>query len=206
MDSSSIKEAMACRSGEDRRFSLSDATEKRNGEERRHLLKNPVAYIEILEKIPIFKHLTVDQLNKLLPICAKKEYHKNEIVCREGDESLRLFILIKGTLKVIFHDGREFSKIHPLGLVGEMGVFTRQPRSATVISEGDAITLTIHSAELYKVFRLDGNLGIQVLMNVIQDLAGKLRKDNILIEELKQICSPEEFSVLLSKAISEYEK
>ena len=55
------------------------------------------------------------------------------MVFMEGDRPGELYILTEGLLKVTFK-GKEVNKILPISTVGEMGVFTGEPRSATITS------------------------------------------------------------------------
>ena len=112
-------------------------------------------------------------------------------------------ILIKGELKIAFKNGKELSRIQHIGIVGEMGLFTGQQRSASVVAATDCIVLIIHKTELIKLFHEDFIIGIQVLMNVIQDLSQKLRNNNVVLEELRQVVLPGEFTKILSKTMTE---
>ena len=175
------------REGIDRRSDdLGKDTEQRSGKERRSVMANPYSYIGILEKIPMFKGLRVDQFKKILHICSKQIFLLDEVICAEGDESFRMFILLKGSLKVIFADGKEFSRISSVGMVGEMGVFTGERRSASVVGAEEGVLISIHKAELFKLFRHDTDLGIKILLNVILDVSHKLKKSNAIIDELKK--------------------
>jgi len=162
--------------------------------------------IDILEKIPVLRGLTSAQLRKILSISSKQLFSKDDVLCHEGEESYKIFILLKGMLCVTFEDGKELSRITPLGIVGEMGVFTGQRRSATVVASSDCIVLTIHKTDLFNLFRKDPHMGILVLMNVVEDMAHKMRVNNILVEELKQVCPPDEYSMILSRVLKTFEK
>ena len=98
-----------------------------------------------------------------------------------------MFILIKGILKVVFPDGKELSRISPVETVGEMGLFTAERRSASVVAVEDSILLAIYKKELMNLFRKESDVGIQILTNVISDMSNKLKKSNTTIEELKKL-------------------
>ncbi len=192
------------RSGYDRRENQEGATSnQRSGKDRRILSENYLKFIKILEKIPIFKGLTVDQFQKILNICSKRTFEKDEKLCWIGDDSREMFILIRGELKIAFKNGKELSRIQHIGIVGEMGIFTGQQRSASVVAATDCIVLIIHKTELIKLFHEDFIIGIQILMNVIQDLSQKLRNNNVVLEELRQLVLPGEFTKILSKTMTE---
>ena len=76
-------------------------------------------------------------------------------------------------LKITFMDGKSLSLIKPVGIVGEMGIFTGEPRSASVSAATDCLLFTIHRKELFKTFEKDSFLALQILMNVIKDLSNR---------------------------------
>ena len=176
------------RNGKERRTdSLNTHQEQRSGEDRRSMNGKYFQIIKILKKIPIFEGLTDSHFKQILRICAQKIYKQGEYLFWEGDESDRMFILIKGELKVTFLDGTELSRIEPVGIVGEMGIFTDEMRSASAEAVEDSILLVFHKKELFKIFKFDCVLAVHILMNVIKDLSHKLKKNNIVIEELREI-------------------
>jgi CRP-like cAMP-binding protein len=176
--------------------------ERRTGSDRRYTIRRHIQLIEILQKIPLFQGLALHQFKKVLRICARRTFTEDEMLFHSGDESWEMFILLRGELKVTFVDGKELSRIEPIGLVGEMGVFTGQRRSATTLAAAPSILLSIHKMELLKLFRHDADLGIRVLLNVILDLSAKLRRDNEIIENLKQYCPPGTLTGIISAKLN----
>ena len=71
-------------------------------------------------------------------------------------------------------------------MVGEMGVFTDTPRSASVVAIDDSVVLRISKKELYELFKKYSGLGNRILLNVIKDIANKLNEDNEVIEDLRK--------------------
>lgn len=88
--------------------------------------------IQIVQKIQIFKGLTTGRIRKILASCSHKIYQVGELVCRSNIPSDEMSILIAGELAVVTVEGLRVVTISPVTTVGEMGVFTGQPRSATV--------------------------------------------------------------------------
>ena len=194
------------RSGLDRREnSTSVSGIKRTGKDRRVTVKNYYRFIKILEKIQVFENLSVDQFQKILNISSKRTYKKDENLCMTGEDAYEMYILIAGELKIAFTDGKEISRIQPVGIVGEMGIFTGEPRSASVVANTDCIVLTINKIEILRLFQKDCILAMQILMNVINDLSRKLRNNNVIVDEMRQICMPGEFTKILSKILMESE-
>lgn len=174
------------RVGGDRRAQdLDKPDDIRNNPERRGLVKDPGRTIEVMKKIPIFQGLTEDDYAKLIRICAKKTIPKDEVICKKGDDSVELFILLKGQLKVMLNASTFLTFITPIGLVGEIGIFTGAKRTATVVTSVDCTVIRIHKKEILDLFRSNAILSTRVLLNVIADISNKLQEDNDLIEDLR---------------------
>lgn len=152
---------------------------------------------DILVKIPIFRGLKPNQLIKIIKICSMQTFSKDEILFYAGEESYKMFILISGELQVNLKDGKEFSQIKPLGIVGEMGVFSGERRSATVVSAEKSVVLTIHKTDLFTIFYKNPDMVLCILQNVIRDVSQKIRINHILISELKNVYSPEEYQKIV---------
>ncbi len=193
--------------GFDRRGSSANITDhNRFGNERRVTVKNYYRFIKILEKIQLFKNLSVDQFQKILNISSKRTYKEDENLCNAGENAHEMYILLAGELKITLKNSKEISRIQPVGIVGEMGIFTGEPRSASVVANSDCIVLTINKTEIVRLFKKDCILAMQVLMNVINDLSRKLRNNNVIVDEMRQICMPGEFTKILSKILMEGEE
>jgi len=143
----------------------------------------------------------LEQLKNILRICSKRTLAEDEILCYVEEESFNIFVLIKGMLRITFKDGKELSRITPLGIVGEMGVFTGEKRSATVIAASECVVLDILKADLFEILREDPDMGMIVLKNVIEDMAHKMRINNVIIEELKQVCPDREYLTIISRIL-----
>ena len=195
------------RTGIDRRkVQVNVEIDRRSGKDRRTISEKYYQFIKILRKIPIFNGLNVDQFQRIINICSKNVYKKNKKIFLEGEESYEIYILIDGELKVTFADGKELTRIKPVGIVGEMGIFTGEPRSASVEASTDCILLIINRSEFFKLFERDYFLAFKILMNVIKDLSKKLRKNNIIIDELRQVALPGDYSKILSKTLMDIDE
>ncbi len=173
------------RSGLDRRYQqIPTADERRTGKDRREVFADLYQTIQKYKKIPFFEGLTIEQITKMLRICSKKKYPGQKYIYRNGEESTNMFILLKGKLSIRLSSGVEWQSIAPPRFVGEMGIFTGEKRSASVISETECIVLNFSKVELFKLFSIDMDLNNKILLNVIKELSKKMRNDNIQIEEL----------------------
>ena len=92
----------------------------------------PKEVSDVIKKIPLFKGFSPTQIRLILSQCTSINLEPGEIVCECGQPSVDLFILISGELAVVADGGLRLATISPVTTVGEMGVITGLPRSATV--------------------------------------------------------------------------
>ncbi len=175
-------------------------TNEQSAAEQRKTLQHQFRLVEVLEKIPLFRGLSMHQFKQILKIFKSKMIPQNQVICKVGEESFEIYILLKGTLKLTFEDGKEFARVNPIGIVGEMGVFTGDRRSASIVAATDCLLLSIHKSELMRMLRADAGLATKVLMNVIETLSDKIRHDNRIIEDLRQICPPGRWTQIIGDA------
>ena len=121
---------------------------------------------------------------KILNIASIKKIQEQENIYCIGEESDSMFIILRGKISILFNNGLELLSITPAGTVGEMGLFTGEKRSATVLTVSECTVLFLHQTEMFKLFNADSNLANKILLNVIKDLSRKMRKDNSQLEEL----------------------
>jgi CRP/FNR family transcriptional regulator, cyclic AMP receptor protein len=158
--------------------------DRRQRVERRAVMKDPDVTIGRLRIIPVFGDLSMPQYEKLLAITTKHDIVAGETICAIGDFTDRLFIIINGSLRILFQDGRSLSRIIPKDPVGTLGFFTNQKHIATVQADSDCTVLTINREELMRLFAIDHELWARVLGNLVQQLAEKLRDSNRIISDL----------------------
>ncbi|MFC1539410.1 Crp/Fnr family transcriptional regulator [Candidatus Latescibacterota bacterium] len=137
-----------------------------------------------METLPILGDLTNEQFDSILSICTKKEYPPDKIIFDEGGSSNDMYILTDGAVKVMLW-GVELSRIFPINTIGEMGIFTDEVRSATVVTLTKCTLLKMSKVDLFALFKKDTNFYIQFQKSIMQDMAKKLRNNNEIIAKLK---------------------
>ncbi len=93
-------------------------------------------------------------------------YHDGEIVVRQGDVGDCMFVVQEGTVEVVLNrDGSEVF-LRTLGkgeFIGEMGLFDRVPRSATVRAKGEARLLSVDRKTFLRRIHEDPSLAFRVV-------------------------------------------
>ncbi len=138
----------------------------------------------ILETVPIFADLDQETLDRISDIMQKRSYPKNKMVLMEEDEGDTLFIIESGSVKItrISEDGREviLSILGEGEFFGEMAIFDGEARSANVVTLEDSQVFILKRADFLDLLERYPKISVCLL----QELAGRIRKSDELIESL----------------------
>jgi len=177
--------------------------------------------IEKLKRIPYFHHLSDEVIEKLSLLAIEVTCSKGDLIFQEGDKSDALYIVIngEGNIYKIIDMEKNIQKslgfIESDALIGEMGIFTNEPRSATISAMTDMKLLKLKKEDLEKFFLEDPMSASMVMNEFIKVLSEKLRatsKEMITIYEAGEIIlsTPDEnelldkiFSLLLKAILNE---
>jgi CheY-like chemotaxis protein len=139
--------------------------------------------VQVLRKIPIFKGLSPSQVKMVLSLCAHKSYKPGSQVCRSNTPSDEMYILLSGELVVVTVEGVRVATILPVTVVGEMGVITGQPRSATLEVGKPSNIFAIKKAKFDLMLRDERDMRSIIYRNLIDVLSGKLTNDNVRLRD-----------------------
>ena len=110
----------------------------------------------------------------------------NEIV-RQGDEGNCMFVIQAGEVEVVRDDGGGEVRLAVLGqgdVFGEMALFDRESRSATVRARGEARVLTLDKKTFLRRVHEDPSVAFRIL----QRMSHRIRQLNAEIVRLKADC------------------
>lgn len=95
-----------------------------------------------------------------------RTYRDGEIIVRQGDVGESMYVIQDGAVEVVLErDGREVF-LRTLGkgeFIGEMGIFDRDLRSATVRARGEARLLTVDRKTFLRRIHEDPSLAFRVV-------------------------------------------
>ena len=137
-----------------------------------------------LQKIPVFEGLSLEQAEHLIRICRFQKYAADTQVYTAGDASDDFLVLIMGKLAVLSPAGQKLVELEPGVSIGEMGVFTRHMRSATVVAVGDCAGLVITQPLIYQLMENDQSIKATILDNVVRELSNRLAEANGKVDAL----------------------
>ena len=110
-------------------------------------------------------------------------YTDGEIIIKQGTEGDCLYVIQEGKVAVIDESGGTETKVAELGVkefFGEMGLFEKDVRSATVRAIGNAKVLTIDKRNFYSTIQKDPSLAFRLL----ESMSKRLRKTTKELGEL----------------------
>jgi CRP-like cAMP-binding protein len=86
-----------------------------------------------LRAIPLFSHLSDAEARKLATFATETSVPAGQILMKQGDYSTELIAIEEGTADVL-RDGRKLASVGTGDLIGEMGLLSRELRTASVIA------------------------------------------------------------------------
>ena len=86
-----------------------------------------------LKAIPLFSQLSEAEARRLAAFATETSIAEGQILMKQGDYSTELIAIEEGSADVL-RDGRKIASLQRGDLIGEMGLLSREPRSADVIA------------------------------------------------------------------------
>lgn len=102
-------------------------------------------------------------------------YHDGEVIIKQGTTGDCLYVIQQGRVEVVSEKGDKEIIITELGekeFFGEMALFERDVRSATVRAKGETKVLTLDKKGLYKTIQNDPSLAFRLL----EKMSNRLRE------------------------------
>ena len=133
-----------------------------------------------LSESRFFNQLSLEMLIDVAMSCQSRSYERGEVICQMGDCSQEVLIVFEGEADVQINrtDGstKVINTITQGETVGELGVLTKTPRSATVIATSDPTwVLVLDAQRLESLLKRSPALAIGLLVIISKRLQKLLR-------------------------------
>jgi serine/threonine protein phosphatase PrpC len=136
-----------------------------------------IAKLDILRKIPLFRHLGYKELVKVLNHTTARTLRAGEAVIEEGSDGDEFYIILNGEVEVV-KTGRSLTVLGPGVHFGEMALVDHSPRSATVRAREATRLMVLSRASFYQLVRTEPVLSSKLLRSFVQVLSLRLRATN----------------------------
>lgn len=155
--------------------------------------------LEFLSQMPIFKSLSVSDLQVLVGLWKPRTLKQGEMLFRKGDTGSSMFIIEEGIIEISVPDARQkrdirISVLHEGDFLGELSLIDGLPRTATAVSMEDCRLLEM-SRDDFLDFLLERPA---VSISMISEIGHRLRKTNELVTSLASRNVNEEIEEQLS--------
>ena len=144
-------------------------------------LMTQTSIIDTLQKVRIFRNLTVSKLEHLVEVIREEKFKDGENIMTQGEKGNKFYILKKGKVDILVND-KYIRTLNEKEYFGERALFFHEKRSATIKANGDVTVLYISQSDFENV--IEGNMK-EHLMNrlYLQDESVQL-KDLYFVQNL----------------------
>ncbi|MGB3862505.1 MAG: cyclic nucleotide-binding domain-containing protein [Candidatus Aminicenantaceae bacterium] len=115
-----------------------------------------------------------------------KVYNDGDVIVRQGEPGDCMYEILAGTVEVLREkNGQEvcLAVLSKGDFFGEMAIFEREVRSATVRTMGEVRAITIDKRTLMRRISEDPSLAFRI----VEKMANRIREMDVEIERLKAI-------------------
>ena len=104
-----------------------------------------------------------------------RDFADGEIIVRQGDDGDTMFVIQEGQIEVLKETDGEETRLRIASegeFMGEMAIFEREKRSATLRALGDVRVLTIDKRNFLRRVHEDPSLAFRI----VQTMSGRIRE------------------------------
>ncbi len=127
----------------------------------------------LLREVPIFSELSPEDLQQIAAIAAEQWFPADTVIVRQGEEGNMLFVIADGQVQVV-RNGNGNEQVLALrargDFVGEMAIIDSAPRSASLVTRGDARLLAIDGPTFKGILRERPEVSLAVLRSLSRRL------------------------------------
>jgi CRP-like cAMP-binding protein len=141
----------------------------------------------VLKKIPIFSKLSRRELDAVERILHRRKYKSGESVFCQNDPSAGMYIILDGTVRVIFEPTNEvLAELGHGDFFGELALIDDTPRSATVVAQTDCDMLAFFRSDLLDLIQRKPRLGLKITEQLMAVVSERLRRSNEQVQEMRK--------------------
>lgn len=133
---------------------------------------------DFLKGTPLFRDLSLDEMKAFYNSCEIRKFAPKEVIIEQDQPGSALFVIRKGTARVVKVTPQEEDTVARLGPgspAGEMALVDDAPTSARVVAEADVEAFCITRERFEKLLASNEKTAIKLYRFFIQTLAKRLR-------------------------------
>lgn len=147
-----------------------------------------VAEIDIaLRRQPLMREFTSAQFDQLMRIAELVDFEPNEVIHREGDESDKLFLVVRGHVAIELAGQHEVLRVETVGPGGEFG-WSSMLQGAGRYFQSRALdgvqALAFHASDLRQMCEEDAKFGFALMSRLLAVVAERLQATRLQIVDM----------------------
>ena len=136
----------------------------------------------VLQSIHLFADMDYQQISTLYEAGSLLQIEADEVLCEAETIDEHLIIFLAGEMRIESAEGEQLAVIDEVRTIGEMGVFTGQPRSTYAVATQPSTVLVLASDVWSELLESDPDVGLKIQYGLIKILYGRMHDMN---EELR---------------------
>jgi sulfate permease, SulP family len=133
-----------------------------------------------IASLDLAKDLTADELETLLPLLILRDFPTGKVICGEGEDADRMWILTKGSVSVRLRsdgqsDNRRIAGMAAGATVGEMALLEEGKRSATVVADEEVLSYELSRPALETILQTYPQTAVKLLNYFAREMVRRLR-------------------------------
>jgi CRP-like cAMP-binding protein len=145
--------------------------------------------ILFLQKVDMFEHLTVSELQKIAQITETDSYNDEEFLFRQGDPGNYAYIVVSGKVEIFFESKKGgMQRLTTVGegtCFGEMALLDGEPRSAGARTISESILSRISRSDFIHIMHQYP----AIALGIISQLSLRIREMNGKVNRLTKVVS-----------------
>ena len=141
--------------------------------------------IMLKTSVPLFQGFSDDDIRAVIQACTIQKFREGEILFESGSPSAEMLLILSGALLVRTNTGVPLAQLFCPETVGEMGLLTGEPRSATIEGVEDGTVAILKQDDLNRLLKSNASRATCLYKNVIDILSVRLRNENFVIRMLR---------------------
>jgi len=123
--------------------------------------------VELLARTPMFRELSRKDLEQLGQVAVPRSYGRGQVIFRQGDQGDTCYVVRSGSVRVTHDhtDGRTITlaELRPGDMFGELAMFNREVRSATVQALEDSSALALLAGDMRRMLLSHPHIAVNML-------------------------------------------
>ena len=145
--------------------------------------------LSTLQKLHLFQDLSPTQIKRLFATCQQESFDPGQELCKVGTASENMFIVLTGEVNILSARQVILATESAVTTIGETGLLSGEPRSATVVAHKHTTTFVIGRRPLLQLMQDDAAMAIRLYRNAMVLVRQKLIAADTRIEDALQSLS-----------------